>query len=70
MTGLRKKKREAVVRCRRGHSPRTNNSHAVPGVALVCRGDDELYFDAERVFPVRLGVSRGDPVAAVIDGQR
>ena len=30
-----------------------------------------MYFDAERVLlPVRLGVSRGDPVAAVIDGQR
>ena len=59
-----------MVRCRHGHGPRTNNSRAVPDVALVCRGDDELYFDAERVFPVRLGVPRGDPVAAVIDGQR
>ena len=60
-----------MVRCLRGHSPRTKNSRAVPGVALMCRGDDGLYFDAERVLlPVRLGVPRGNPVAAVIDGQR
>ena len=50
-----------MVRCYCRWGLLTNNSRADPGVALVCRGDDELYFDAERVFPVRLGGSPRRP---------